>query len=97
MTELARFFGLIVRLYYREHGVPHIHVIAGDDEAAISLVDGRIIEGSLPAPAFRLVMEWIYEHHQELREAWVMAQSGKRPKKVPPMKTRKIRKTWRKR
>lgn len=32
MPELARFLGIVIDMFYREHGVPHIHAVYGEHE-----------------------------------------------------------------
>jgi len=35
MPEISRFYGIIVRLYYRDHPPAHFHAIYGEHEALI--------------------------------------------------------------
>jgi Domain of unknown function (DUF4160) len=35
MPELSRFLGIVIAMYYRDHGPPHFHAIYGDHEATI--------------------------------------------------------------
>jgi len=53
MPVLARFYGIIIRMYFlqSEHNPPHIHAIYNEDVAAIDFVTGEMIEGHLPAKA----------------------------------------------
>ena len=53
MPVLARFYGIIIRMYFlqREHNPPHIHAIYNEDVAAIDFMTGEVIEGHLPANA----------------------------------------------
>ncbi|MBQ6333865.1 MAG: DUF4160 domain-containing protein [Erysipelotrichaceae bacterium] len=39
MPILARFYGIIIRMYFQqaEHNPPHIHAIYGDDMASIDI------------------------------------------------------------
>ena len=54
----------------KEHNPPHIHAIYGDDMAAITIADGKILEGALPYKALELVREWISLHKDELLAIW---------------------------
>ena len=69
---LSRFYGIIIRMYFlqKEHNPPHIHAIYGDDVAAITIVDGLVLEGGLPNKALELVREWISIHKDELLTIW---------------------------
>lgn len=53
MPEVCRFYGIIIRFYYREHPPEHFHAIYGEHEALIEIESGRIHEGYLPAKAHR--------------------------------------------
>ena len=72
MPVLSRFYGIIIRMYFlqKEHNPPHIHAIYGDDVAAISISDGRVIEGSLPSKALEMVREWVSVNKKELMTMW---------------------------
>ena len=30
MPVIARFYGILIKMYFREHGVPHFHAIYGE-------------------------------------------------------------------
>ena len=72
MPVLSRFYGIIIRMYFRqaEHNPPHIHAIYNDSVASISIEDFKIIEGSLPNKAMSLVLEWMSIHRNELLTMW---------------------------
>ena len=61
MPVLSRFYGIIIRMYFlqKEHNPPHIHAIYGDDVAAVTIPDGKVIEGALPNKALEMVKEWV--------------------------------------
>ena len=74
MPTIARFYGIIIRMYFlpREHNPPHIHVIYGEETFSISLVDMEIIDGELnpTSRVLSMVKEWITLHKQELLNMW---------------------------
>lgn len=70
MPEVSRFYGIIVRFYYRDHPPTHFHAIYGDHEALIEIETGRINQGRLPRTAHDLIEKWRALHLSELREAW---------------------------
>ena len=53
-----------------EHKPPHFHAIYGDDMAAISIKDGKILEGYLPKKALEMVLEWNETNKNKLLEMW---------------------------
>jgi hypothetical protein len=57
MPELSRFLGIIIAMYYRDHGPPHFHAIYGEYEATINIATGAVT-GELPKRALNHVQEW---------------------------------------
>src|SRR6266487_4778419 len=43
MPELSRFFGIVIGIFYREHGRPHFHAVYGESEATIDIESGNVI------------------------------------------------------
>lgn len=72
MPVLSTFYGIIIRMYFlqKEHNPPHIHAIYGDDVAAITISDGKVLEGYLPRKALEMVREWVELHKEELLIIW---------------------------
>ncbi len=74
MPTLARFYGIIVRMYFlpTEHNPPHVHIIYGEETFSITINDMKIIDGEKePTPRIiSMVNEWISLHKNELLEMW---------------------------
>ena len=70
MPEISRFFGIVIAMYYKEHAPPHFHAKYAGQRAAFSIEDLRMIEGRLPRRAVSLVLEWAFQHREELVENW---------------------------
>ncbi len=47
MPELSRFFGVIIRMYARDHLPPHFHAIYGTEDVSICVSDFRVLAGWL--------------------------------------------------
>jgi len=75
MPRLASFYGIIVWMYRPDHPPPHFHATYGEHAAQIELVSLRVLNGSLPPRALRLVREWAALHTDELAENWERAQA----------------------
>ena len=84
MPEICRFFGIVITMYYRDHGPPHFHAIHGEYEATISIQTGAV-HGYLPGRALNHVQEWRQLHQQELLAAWVLAESRKPLPNIAPL------------
>ena len=72
MPILARFYGIVIRMYFlgSEHNPPHIHAIYGDDTAAFDIRTGNLLDGELPQRAAAMVREWMELHRDALVEMW---------------------------
>lgn len=83
MPTISFFYGIAIRMYYRDHAPPHFHALYGGDEAFISIETGQILEGHLPKTAARLVAEWTLARRAELQENWLRAQQSQPLERVP--------------
>jgi hypothetical protein len=72
MPEISRFLGIVIKMYFIEHGVPHFHAVYGDREISVEMQSGRV-HGSFPPRALRLVLEWAKLHEAELLANWERA------------------------
>ena len=70
MPVIARFYGIIVKMYFREHGVPHFHAIYGECVGVFDLATLTMMEGDLPPRAKRLVLAWARRYRKELTAMW---------------------------
>jgi len=85
MPELSRFFGIVIGIFYREHGPPHFHAVYGEFEAVIDIQAGTVISGELPERALGLVSEWRSDHVAELLENWELARKHQPLRRIPPL------------
>lgn len=86
MPEISRFYGIIIVMYYNDHGEPHFHVKYANQWGVFSIQDLRLTEGSLPRRVISLVLEWAFEHRPELIENWNLVIKKKPIKKIKPLK-----------
>jgi hypothetical protein len=70
MPVIARFYGIAIKMYFKEHGVPHFHALYGEFNAVFDVATLEMIEGDLPIRAQRLVKEWADRYRQELLAMW---------------------------
>ena len=85
MPELSRFFGIVIAVFYREHGRPHFHAVYGEHEAQIAIDGPRVLNGSLPPRALGLAMEWAAIHAQELLDDWALASTRQPLHRIAPL------------
>ncbi len=83
MPTISRFYGIMILIYFKdkEHEPPHFHAVYGDEEEAILIETGKVMQGKLPLRAHRLVIEWWDEHRAELLDIW----ESQVFRKIPPL------------
>jgi hypothetical protein len=70
MPVIARFYGIVIKMCFREHGVPHFHAIYAEFVGVFEIQTLEMIEGDLPARALKLVQEWARPFQAELLRMW---------------------------
>lgn len=89
MPTISMFFGIIVSMYFEieaKHHLPHVHVRYQGMKASISIVDGRLLAGELPAKQLRMVQVWIDLHQEELLADWELATQGDELFRIDPLR-----------
>lgn len=88
MPTISMFYGILILMFFRDnrrHHSPHIHARYQEDEAAVSIDDGIILDGSLPRKQLKMVQAWIEIHKEELLVDWNLAVNGEQPFRIPPL------------
>ena len=72
MPVIARFYGIIVKMYLLggEHNPPHVHILYGEKNGVLDLNTLTFKECDLPAKARALGLEWASAYQQELLTMW---------------------------
>ena len=79
MPVVSMFYGIIVRMFYKdnkEHSKPHIHVEYQGDIAVIEIPNGEVLAGKIPPNKLRLIQAWVELHQDELMADWALALEG---------------------
>ena len=81
MPEIARFYGIVIKMFFKpkEHEPSDIHALYGEYVGEINIRTGEMIQGDLPAKAQELVKEWLLLHQDELQKMWDTQQISKLP------------------
>ena len=85
MPEISRFLGIVIGMFYNDHGPPHFHARYGGNEIRINIETGEIMTGTFPRRAERLVAEWHTLHKAELLENWQLAAARKPLRAIEPL------------
>ena len=89
MPEIARFFGIIIRMFAEpgvQHHRPHFHAYYQDDVAVYAIDAIELLVGTLPRRQQRFVEAWAELHREELLMDWNRLQSGRAPFKIEPLR-----------
>lgn len=85
MPEVSRFLGIVIAIYYQDHGPPHFHAKYGSDRAVFTINELQLMEGELPGRVTALVLEWAFAHRGELAENWELAVAKKPLRRIAPL------------
>ena len=86
MPEIARFFGISIKMYYDDHAPPHFHAEYGGDIAVVDIQTLLVMGGDLPPRALGMVVEWGALYRKELLEDWDLASAYQPLRRLPPLK-----------
>lgn len=72
MPVIARFYGMVIKMYFlgSEHNPPHIHVVYGEYLGVIDIQTLEMLEGDLPRKGLNLIQEWAALHQAALLDMW---------------------------
>lgn len=72
MPEIVRFYGIIIKMFFKpkEHEPSHIHAIYNEYVGLFNIRTLEMFEGDLPKIAQNLVTEWLKQHKDELQDMW---------------------------
>ena len=72
MPEITRFYGIIIKMFFKpkEHEPSHIHALYGEYIGVFDLKTRKMTDGDLPSKAQELVEEWLDIYYKELQEMW---------------------------
>lgn len=85
MPIISTFFGIVIRIFYREHGVPHFHAEYQGRQASFTF-DGEILAGSMRSrTAWRLIKDWALAHTSDLEANWSKTKGGEALERIAPL------------
>ena len=85
MSEVSRFYGIVVEIERGDTPPAHFHVRYGGAVALIGIEKMTLLKGRLPPRALGLVMEWADVHRDELRQVWKRAQGSEDLGMIAPL------------
>ena len=81
MPEIARFYGIVIKMFFKpkEHEPSHIHALYGEHIGIFNIKTLKMTEGDLPKKAQELVTEWLMLYQNELQSMWDTQNISKLP------------------
>ena len=82
---ISIFFGIVVRMYYKEHEPAHFHAEHQGQDGKFDF-SGKMIAGNIQSKtALRLIREWAVLHRAELEANWARMKAGQPLDKIAPL------------
>jgi hypothetical protein len=82
---ISTFFGIVIRMFYKEHGRPHFHAEYQGQHAKYDF-DGEIIAGYIrSATARSLIRRWAVSRRRELEANWDKMTAGRALDQIEPL------------
>ena len=81
MPEIARFYGIIIKMFFKpkEHEPSHIHALYGEYVGVFNIKTHKMTDGDLPSKAQELVEEWLSINEEKLQTMWDTQKIAKLP------------------
>ena len=81
MPEITRFYGIIIKMFFKpkEHEPSHVHAIYGEYVGIFNIKTKKMEQGDLPLRAQELVEEWLKINDEKLQQMWDTQIIGKLP------------------
>ena len=86
MPTISRFLGLVIAMYFDDHGPPPFHARPANGEAKIRIDTLEPMDSSLGRRQLRLVLAWAELHQEERLENWRLARAGETLQEIEPLR-----------
>ena len=82
---IAVFFGIVIRMFYKEHEPAHFHAEHQSQNAKFDF-SGKVLAGNIQSrTALRLIREWAILNRSNLEANWANMKAGNPLDKIPPL------------
>lgn len=86
MPRISEFYGIVIAMFYNEHGPPHFHANYGGYAAVVGIDPIGVLRARMPRRALSMVIEWAAIHQQELKNDWERAARGLPLVQIQPLR-----------
>jgi len=82
---ISTFFGIVIRMFYREHEPAHFHAEYKGQQSKFDL-RGKMMVGNIRSKvALRLIEHWASQHRRELEANWENMKAGRVLERIEPL------------
>ena len=85
MPEICRFYGIVIKMFWSDHGPPHFHAEYGDHRAVIAIDTLAVLRGDLPPRALGMTIEWATARREKLMGLWRLAEANRPLHRLEPL------------
>jgi hypothetical protein len=85
MPIISAFFGIVIRMFYKEHEPGHFHAEHAGQRAKFDF-DGVTIAGEIRSQKAReRIRDWAQQHRAELEANWEKMKAGRPLESIKPL------------
>jgi len=86
MPAISIFFGIVIKMFYKEHDPAHFHAEYQGQRGKFDL-SGRMVLGNISSKtALRLIRQWARQHEVEIRANWRRMKAGQPLEAIEPLR-----------
>jgi len=82
---ISAFFGIVIRMYYKEHEPAHFHAEHAGQQAKFDFAGGLIAGEIVSRRALRQISAWAQLHRGELEANWAKMKAGQPLEAIAPL------------
>jgi len=85
MPRISEFFGIVISMYWDDHGEPPFHAEYAEFGASIAIDTLEVLDGRLPRRKLAKVLAWAALHKAELTVNWERARAKRPLNRIAPL------------
>ena len=85
MPVISVFRGIKIMMYYNDHIPPHFHAEYAEHRCVVDILNGCVIEGSLPSRQLKIVLAWAVIRQDELMQNWELSKAQSKMVQIDPI------------
>ena len=86
MPIISTFFGIVIRMFYKEHEPAHFHADHGSERATFTFAGDPLARDIRSRQARQRIRKWAVAHRLELEANWENMKAGRPLEGIAPLK-----------